>query len=159
MGTSIIKFFCGTSGTSERKKQHLNIWLKCFGGMSVAGHSRGCWGSWAPERVAGDGAFRMGYLAFSGELLKKLQLEQSECRNNFNGHIYQNGTTSSRGAGQRGSKSKGAVRHSFAEHSRHKTTPIDPPDRPPSPSQNRDPQFQVKLPPLTNKITNPNYQL
>ena len=45
------------------------------------------------------GPFRMGYLALSGELLKKLQLEQSECKKTLKGQIYQNGTTSSPGCG------------------------------------------------------------
>ena len=36
------------------------FWRKSYGGIRVAGHCRGCWGSWAPERVAGDGAFSDG---------------------------------------------------------------------------------------------------
>ena len=45
-----------------------------------------------------------------------------------NGHIYLKMELQAvRGAGQGWSKSKGAVSHSQAEHSRQKTTPIDPP--------------------------------
>jgi len=76
-----IGMLCATKTASNfHNVTGTKFWRKSYGGMRVAGHCRSFWGTWALGRVAGDEAFRMGFLDLSGELLKKLQLEQSECK-------------------------------------------------------------------------------